>query len=276
MSQYHVMIAQFPYGDSTHPAVGKWLAETTCQMMNDPRIGLGRVHLWDKADTPVSMVRNECMVVAEENNVDFVVMVDSDMIPDVHSGEDGAKPFWETAFDFAVNHDGPCVIGAPYCGGPPHENVMIFRWTDFQTGGADANFLLAQYSRYEAVSLTGIERVAALPTGLMLVDMRAIRKLPHPRFYYEYKDHRQIAKASTEDVTFSRDLGLQGVPLYVAWDCWAGHYKSKVVVKPKPFKGEMGVLNAVVSERTRPGESVQISKTPSPEPHTGPVLRTHG
>jgi hypothetical protein len=43
---------------------------------------------------------------------------------------------------------------------------------------------------------------------------------------------RRIKKATTEDVYFSRNLALAGVPQYVLWDCWAGHIKPIVVDKP--------------------------------------------
>jgi hypothetical protein len=38
--------------------------------------------------------------------------------------------------------------------------------------------------------------------------------------------------ASTEDVAFSRDLTYAGVPLFCAWQSWAGHIKPKMVGKP--------------------------------------------
>ena len=45
-------------------------------------------------------------------------------------------------------------------------------------------------------------------------------------------DEEETEKATTEDVYFTRNLSLAGVPNYVNWDSWAGHVKRKVVGKP--------------------------------------------
>jgi hypothetical protein len=246
MPKYKVMIAQFPYGNSTHPAVSDWVTETLVKCRDDARIGPGNVTLWRKADTPITMTRNQCLARAEALGIDYVLMVDSDMEPDLPYPD--AKPFWDTAWEFALAHPGPCVVAAPYCGPPPVENVYAFRWEPQQSDNPDVDAQLNPYSRTEAAGMRGVQRAAALATGLMLIDMRAIRKMPHPRFYYEWKGDgprcshcgmmkagEQIHKASTEDVTFSRDLTLLGIPIWCAWDCWAGHWKPKCVGKPNPI-----------------------------------------
>jgi hypothetical protein len=69
----------------------------------------------------------------------------------------------------------------------------------------------------------------------MLIDMRTVRHVPHPRFYYEYTDETHTDLASTEDVAFSRDLAYAGTPLFCNWDAWAGHLKTKLVTKPQPI-----------------------------------------
>lgn len=245
MPQYKVMIAQFPYGNSTHPAVGDWVAETVVKCREDKRIGPGNVTLWRKADTPITMTRNQCLLRAEQMGIDYVLMVDSDMEPDLPLP--GAKPFWDTAWEFALAHDGPCVIAAPYCGPPPVEGVYAFRWEGQQSNHPGRDAQLLPFTRTEAAEATGIQRAAALATGMMLIDMRAVARLPHPRFYYEWKGDgercptcgvpkpgEQAHKASTEDVTFSRDLTYHRVPIYVTWDCWQGHWKPKCVGKPQP------------------------------------------
>lgn len=227
------MIAQFPGGNRTVPDVGDWVAETVVKCHEDPTIGKGNVTLWRKSDTPIDMVRNQCLVVAEKSGVDFVLMVDSDMRPDLPY--DGAKPFWDVAWPFARDHKGPCVIAAPYCGPPPNEGVYTFAFHSTQTGDANPNFVLKPHGRNEAAGMSGIVQCSALPTGLMLIDMRAVAKLSHPRFYYEWTDATHTEKASTEDVTFSRDLSYSGVPLYATFDSWAGHWKEKLVGKPLPI-----------------------------------------
>lgn len=237
MPTYKVMIAQFPGGGVTSSHTGTFVTSIHCKMRDDPRIGAANIWHWDKVDVPITMCRNKCLSVAEENGFDYVLMLDSDMMFDLPYK--GAKPFWETAWEFALAHDGPCVIAAPYVGPPPNEVVYVFRWENTQNDDPNPNFLLKAYTRPEAAMMSGVQRAGALPTGLMLIDMRAIKRLPHPRFYYEWMGPRQDEKASTEDVTFSRDLSYAGVPLYCTWDSWAGHLKTKLCGKPQAIPPDL-------------------------------------
>jgi hypothetical protein len=243
LSQITVMIARFPYGDIEHPDCGDWLMTTFHKMKSDPRIG--RVRRFRKADTPIPMTRNEAVEVALQEKVDFLLMLDNDMSPDIHHSSspypdywaDFAKPFWDTSFEFALEQRAkgtPCIIGAPYCGPSPHQNVYVFQWDNWRNNYTpDApDMKLDQFSRAEASKLTGIQEVAALPTGLILIDMRAFERATPPYFYYEYTDHKQLRKASTEDVAFTRDMSLYGVKQYCNWDAWCGHHKKEIVTKP--------------------------------------------
>jgi hypothetical protein len=101
------------------------------------------------------------------------------------------------------------------------------------------------YDRKTASTLAGIQEVAALPTGLIMYDMRVFDmtepKTPEdkPWFYYEWSNIFASEKASTEDVTMTRDLSLVCSqlfgynPIFCNWDAWAGHWKPKCVEKPK-------------------------------------------
>lgn len=70
-----------------------------------------------------------------------------------------------------------------------------------------------------------------------------------PWSYYEWSDAYQQRKASTDDVTLTRDIALIGErrlgynPVHIAWDCWAGHWKPKCVGKP------VMMTNKCVSEK---------------------------
>jgi hypothetical protein len=268
---YRIMIAGFPYGGQTSHHGMEWLARTYAKMRDDPRIGAGNVMLWQLADTPITMGRNRALTVAEENNIDYVLMFDSDMRFDLPYPD--AKPFWDTAWEFMLSHQGPAVIAAPYCGPPPQELVYVFRWNNTQSDDPNPNMKLEMISRGEAASLTGIERVAALPTGLILIDMKALKDLPHPRFYYEFTDETQSHKASTEDVAFCRDLTYLDIPLYVAWDCWAGHIKAKLVGKPQNLPPDL-VPEWVVERaaQLKPGETPRPYGPWKEKPH-GEYLR---
>lgn len=71
-----------------------------------------------------------------------------------------------------------------------------------------------------------------MPTGLILYDARVFKKLPAPWFEYEYDDEEKSNKVTTEDVFQTRNASLLGMPQFVAWDCWAGHAKTRIVGKP--------------------------------------------
>lgn len=249
LQKFNVGFCTFSYGgnggiSSEVPDIREWMVPTVSELAKDPRVD--NIRIWNLADTPITMTRNRAVLMARQYGVDVLVMVDSDMKPDVNAGQADAKPFFQSSFDFLVNHypKGPCVIGAPYCGPPPMECVYVFRWQNMQSLHANPDFQLEMYDRHTAVKLAGIQECAALPTGLIMYDMRAFA-LTEPRspgdkpwFYYEWKDIYASEKASTEDVTMTRDLSLVGAeklgynPVFCNWDAWAGHWKPKCVGKP--------------------------------------------
>lgn len=251
MPQFSILVASFPGDGRTEQGVADWLVETFLAMRDDATVG--RVSPWHPhhqgrripGDTPIPMLRNKCLIEAETGGFDFVLMVDSDMEPDMIPG---APPFWSVAWPFARDN-GPCVIAAPYCGPPPIEYVYVSKWHNKEGDHANPDFALGPMPRGEAALQKGIGRVAAIGTGLMLIDMRAIKRLPHPRFYYEWTDATQSAKASTEDITFTRDLENVGISVYCAWDCWAGHWKKKLVGPPKSIPA--GAVPAMLRQRAK-------------------------
>jgi len=248
--KFNVGIVTFSYGgnggiSSEVPDIREWMTPLVVDLSKDPRVDA--IRIWNLADTPITMTRNRAVMQAREFGVDVLVMVDSDMKPDLYSGASDAKPFFQSSFDFLVNHysKGPCIIGAPYCGPPPVECVYVFRWNNQQNENPSPDFQLEMYDRHTAVKMAGIQECAALPTGLIMYDMRAFAltepKKPEdkPWFYYEWSDIYASNKASTEDVTMTRDVSLVGVqklgynPVYCNWDSWAGHWKPKCVGKPQ-------------------------------------------
>lgn len=245
--KYRVMVAWFPYAHMIDDRAAAYVAALTPKLMRDSRIDT--YALWSEADTPITMVRNRCLLDAEKWGADYVLMLDSDNIPDIHERDPGAKPFWESSFDFMLDMDGirsdtnakygmsayngrPCVVAAPYVGPPPHECVYAFDWVNHSNNNCNPDFALEMVPRHEAAQRKGFMPAAALATGVMLIDMRAVKKMPHPRFYYEWKDSTASMKASTEDVTFTRDLTYMGIPIYCNWDAWAAHLKTKICNKP--------------------------------------------
>jgi hypothetical protein len=248
--KFQVGIVTFSYGgnggiSSEVPDIREWMIPTVLEAYKDERIG--GIRIWNLSDTPITMTRNRAVIMARDYGVDVLVMVDSDMKPDILVGQPGSQPFFKSSFDFLVNHyaKGPVCIGAPYCGPPPMENVYVFRWNNWASENPNPDFQLEMYDRHTAVKLAGIQECAALPTGVIMYDMRCF-SLTEPKtendkpwFYYEWKDKYHADKASTEDVTQTRDLSLVGTqrlgynPVFCNWDAWAGHWKPKCVSKPQ-------------------------------------------
>jgi len=248
--KFNVGIVTFSYGgnggiSSEVPDIREWMVPTVAELAKDPRVGA--IRIWNLADTPITMTRNRAVVQARQNDVDVLIMVDSDMKPDLYAGHADAKPFLQSSLDFLIDHyhKGPVVIGAPYCGPPPVECVYVFRWNNLASHSPNPDFQLEMYDRHTAVKMAGIQDCAALPTGLIMYDMRVFaltepkKEGDKPWFYYEWKDHFAAEKASTEDVTMTRDLSLVGAqtlgynPVFCNWDAWAGHWKPKCVGKPQ-------------------------------------------
>jgi len=238
-----IFFAFYPYGGNggismEYPEIRRWFARTMLWCKKDERIGA--IYDQDFADTPITMTRNRSVKTAREMGADILVMCDSDMHPDLYQGQLGTKLFFPSSFAFLYEHyqKGPVVIGAPYCGPPPSEMVYVFHWTTCETDNPNPDHRLEMISREQAAMRMGIEAVAALPTGLIMFDMRVFELTSPPYFYYEYTDCQETDKASTEDVTCTRDLGMAGqnrlgyVPIHVNWDAWAGHVKPKTVGKP--------------------------------------------
>ena len=238
-------ICTFSYGgnggiSSEVPDIREWMIPLVVGAAKDERIE--EIKVWNLADTPITMPRNRSVLMAREYGVDVLLMVDSDMKPDI----DGSEQFFPSSFDFLYNHyeEGPVCIGAPYCGPPPNECVYVFRWQNNASESANPDFRLEMYDRHTAARMEGIQECAALPTGLIMYDMRCFDLTEpqtaddNPWFYYEWPDKFASHKASTEDVTMTRDLSVAGTralgynPVMCNWSAWAGHWKPKCVGKP--------------------------------------------
>lgn len=255
----------FSYGGnggikSEVPDIREWFSRLIVDIKKDSRID--EVFCKTIADTPITMTRNQAVVIARQQKMDVVVMVDSDINPNMHEDLEDWKPFFPSSFDFLYRHydQGPCVIAAPYCGNPDiHENMFVFLWRAHAERGLDTQYFLDQYTREEAALMRGIQPAAALPTGLSMYDIRAFELIePYHKnvegilddllagtiskeeacmylggswFHYEWKDQTQSEKGSTEDVQNTRDISLAGLtklgynPVYCNWDSPVGHWK---------------------------------------------------
>lgn len=246
-----------------------WCIDNVCKMKIDPRIS--EVFMEVIVDTPITMSRNRAVRRALERQVDYILMIDSDMAPDFYTNFDAPR-FWDVAWEFMMtrraledkwwasrNGSGaqaseglspldilmteprreirrylaPATIASPYCGPPPIENVYVFEWKVNTSGDPHPlAYRLKQITREQAALRSGVQEVPALCTGLILYDARVFHALPKPWFDYEYEDKYQTEKVTTEDVYQTRNASMMGFPQYIAWDCWSGHIKQKIVPKP--------------------------------------------
>lgn len=220
-----LMIARFPGSHWEHSDNVDWLNRTVLWAKDQPWL---EVMVWKGIGTPISVMRNKAIKEARANRCDYLLMVDDDMKPDM----EGEKPFLPTVLDW-LYYKGvpPCVVGAPYCGGAPNRDVQVFKPGMDQVQGSTAG--LIRYERHEAAWKTEIEQVGCIGTGLLFIDLRCLHAIRPPYFFYEYTDDEQTAWKSTEDVPFSRDLALAGVPVFCAWGSWAGHWKPELVGRPQ-------------------------------------------
>ena len=224
--KHSILVSRFPGSGWEHSDVVDWLIKATDWFARNPSYESATLKV---VDTPVDMSRNRACRAALEGGFDYLLFLDDDTVPDY---DPDAPAFLPTALQFMREQDGPCVVGAPYCSGGAAEKVLVYRWYAETSGGHDG-FDIREYPREEAAVKTGFEPVAALATGCLLIDTRVLARIPPPYFYYEWDDPRQrTGKASTEDIVFTRDLALAGVPLYAAWDCWCAHVKPRHVLKP--------------------------------------------
>lgn len=264
------------------PDIATWLAKTVAWLHANDRVG--RVSVTTAGDIPLAMERNRVVVDAKKEGFDVLIMMDSDNVPDLYLDDDpSAQPFVESSFNFLYERSCqgiPTVVAAPYCGPPVHptknprgENVYVFYATEDGTESDDLGVYVEAYSRDHACLMKGIQPIAAGPTGCIMYSMDAFDLMPvHGKtdeeilneykngeisakrasqllrmeswFYYEYIDGYQTHKASTEDVTNTREINIAGAlkhncPIvFCNWDAWAGHYKPKCVGKPNPLRIE--------------------------------------
>lgn len=233
-SKVHVLVVIFTYSKQIGADVYRYSTELPAQMKGHDC--LGELEFAYTVGYPTDRCRNAALKGARDAGFHYILMLDDDQIPDCELADDpNAKPFLPTALSFAHQFGHICCVGAPYCAGPPMQEVVVMKNRQRVPGlKSGCGYELSKYTRDEAAVQTGISRVAALPTGCLLIDTRVTDVLSPPWFYYEYADKPfNTVLASTEDVVFSRNLDWIGVPQFCTWDSWAGHAKWFDVLKPQ-------------------------------------------
>ena len=99
---FNVAICTFSYGgnggiSSEVPDIREWMVPLVAEATNDPRIA--SLHVFNLSDTPITMTRNRAVLIARQKGADILVMVDSDMKPDLYVGIDPtARKFFQSSF----------------------------------------------------------------------------------------------------------------------------------------------------------------------------------
>ena len=88
--KFNVGFVTFSYGgnggiSSEVPDIREWMTPLVVELSRDPRID--QIRVWNLADTPITMTRNRAVLQAREFGVDVLVMIDSDMKPDINAGQ---------------------------------------------------------------------------------------------------------------------------------------------------------------------------------------------
>ncbi len=226
-----VLVTVFTYNGQVGGEIFKYCLGLQPQLANDPKFE--NVLVAYTVGYPVPRCRNAALREAARLGYHFILMLDDDQVPDLLVGE-GALPFLQTSVNFALAHDGPCLVGAPYTSAPPMQECVVMKNRERVPELPDGmGMAIDKYTRDEAAVQTGIQRVAGLPTGCLLIDTRVCKLSEDALFDYEYEDRAQTKLASTEDIVFTRNMDWIGVPSYCNWDAWAGHSKRYITGKPR-------------------------------------------
>jgi hypothetical protein len=215
-----IAVARICHGKSEHTAVGTWLAHATLAAHKDARISYFTEFVID--DFPTTIARNKAALAAQRIiKADVLFMLDHDNAPDAN--------FFEHAINWLEHHPSG-VIASPYCGpraplpGAPDREVLVV---------IDDAGSLRKVTREEARTLRGIRPAIGVPTGVIAIGIPAFDKVSLPWFDYEYADPHCSVLQKTDDFYFSFKAVAAGVEVVCDWDCFAGHVKSEMILRPE-------------------------------------------
>ena len=201
----------------------------------------------------IPAARNHGVKEAREEGATHLLMIDPDVAIDAFVGtEPWAKKWWSEAWYFAKRDGPPLVLTAPYAG--QLQKVHVFY--------RDKEGVNRRYSWNDAGKMSGWSQVNAVGSGLMLIDMRVFDLLDkhddslnqhRPYFRDIYADERETELDYTPDVYFCERCREVGVPIWVNWDCWCGHWQLQRVTSPRcgtiPETTESEVSGSAIKEQ---------------------------
>jgi hypothetical protein len=227
---YRLLLAR-PAGFSTEcPELGNWLLEFGGRVKCGKYPNIEGLQNYGSYNARIAMCRNKTVEDARKHGVTHILWVDPDMAVDCYVKRDRndnpvgrARPFFDEAWNFILDakRPTPAVLGVPYCGCYPFRPVQVFA---FNERGA-----LARIPHKESYNLRGWTQVGAVGTGLMLTPMTVFDRMDYPYFHDQYQDVTESSLRQSQDVFFCLKCKQAGIPIYVNWDCPAGHRQSSVV-----------------------------------------------
>lgn len=189
-----------------------------------------KIDFCHRARDRIPAARNSLVEEARNRCMTHLLMLDPDVAVNAYLGrQPWAKPWFPAFWQFALENPG-CVLAAPYCGrGNEDPPVQVWR-------GGTSEATRQRVSWNDAEQRTGWERVSAVGTGLMLIDMAVFDRIQPPYFMDHYFDGTYSRLDYTPDIWFCERCADAGVPVWVNWDCWVGHWQNQLVPCPRTGK----------------------------------------
>lgn len=225
MRKYHVRVAQ-PVGLGIQTVeTGAFLFDLGCKLSTHPLIA--KVSQAVLRSSRIAMNRNLLVKSAIEDGVDFLLMIDPDMAPDMYVDHcSGALSFIESSLQHLVENPFG-IIGAPAVGEPPDMKVNVF-----VNGPDGVGRRMTHAELLERVQDPRIEDVVAMGTGLMLIHMPIFCHLQQPYFQDEYTDNTFTELKKSQDIVFTERAHMAGIPVWCNYYSFSGHVKSSILGCP--------------------------------------------
>jgi len=177
------------------------------KMVHSPKFSC---HSMLHGGTYLDQNREEIAQTAVDEDYDYLFFIDSDMIyrPDI----------LDKLYDRHKD-----IIGAIYSmrSGKEHGPAIYSYVKEKDT--------FAQYKHWPIND--GVIKVDGIGTGLLLIKVSALRKMPAPRFAYlecRTPDKKGNRRRLGEDLSFCKRCMEQGIKIYADTHIWAGHLGEKV------------------------------------------------
>jgi hypothetical protein len=194
------------------------------------------LHLHTNNNNRIYAARNSAVEEAKARKCDFLLFCDPDMRPDacldVHGPNNPdlrswARPFLQSSME--LMHNEYCgVIGAPAVTGPPDCKVNVFVQRHDQSF---SRITREEYAQVEPCFM----QVAAIGTGLMLIDMEVFNVLKPPYFADQLNPtpgdpHTDVLKS--QDSVFCLKCNEAKIPVFANFFSPAGHHKTDCYLPP--------------------------------------------